>query len=244
MKILITMAGRGSRFKNEGIEEEKHRLRVRGKPIFNWSLSSLTAFFDEEFVFVTREENDDESFIAKQCKQLSIDQYEIIQLSGVTDGQASTALKADEVINDTESVAIYNIDTYVEEGSITQDDIDGDGHIPVFSVSGEKWSFVERDAGGKVQAVAEKERISDLATVGFYYFDRWKLFKDAYERIGEQTKSEYGEVYVCPLYQWLIDNGYEVTASDVDADSVHVLGTPSDVVLFAPEFAEEHGLEL
>ncbi|WP_336329159.1 hypothetical protein [Haloarcula sp. CGMCC 1.2071] len=244
MKIIITMAGRGSRFKNEGIETLKHRLYVRDRTIFNYSLSSLSAFFDEEFVFATRAANDDGPFIREQCADLGIDEFDIVELESVTDGQATTALAADQYVDDEDAIAIYNIDTYIEEGTLRPADIEGDAWIPVFSVPGDKWSFVERDQDGTVTAVAEKERISDLATVGFYHFATWRSFKDAYAAMREAVKEEYGETYICPLYSWLIDNGDRVTATEIDDDSVHVLGTPEDVVAFEPAFAKRHNLDL
>lgn len=239
MKIVITMAGRGSRFKNEGINEEKHRLDIKGKTMFEWAMKSLEDFYDEEFVFITRESNSDREFIEKKCEKLGIKDNRVIEINGVTDGQASTVLKAEKLIDEDEAIAVYNIDTYIEPENIKRSDIEDDGNIPVFRAEGEKWSFV-RTEDGEVVELAEKERISELATVGFYHFERFADFKEAYKERSDKVKKEYGEVYIAPLYNWLLDNNKNLSIQEVPAEAVHVLGTPDDVKKFWPQFGEIH----
>lgn len=241
MKIIITMAGRGSRFKKQGIDEEKHRLEIDGKTMFEWSMESLEDFFEEDFIFITRSSNEDSGFIQDKCRDLGISNVEIIEIDGLTDGQASTVLKAEDLIGKEESIAIYNIDTYIESGNIKKTQIKGDGNIPVFRADGEKWSFV-RTEDGKVVELAEKERISELATVGFYHFNRFGDFKAAYRETSEEVKQEYGEVYIAPLYNWLLDNDRELSIQEIPKEEVHVLGTPEDVIEFWPEFKEIHSV--
>ena len=56
MKIIITMAGQGSRFKETGIECPKHEIVARDKTLFEWSVESLKDFFeDSQFIFITRD---------------------------------------------------------------------------------------------------------------------------------------------------------------------------------------------
>ncbi|RQG93046.1 hypothetical protein EA462_02205 [Natrarchaeobius halalkaliphilus] len=230
------MAGKGSRFKDAGISCPKHEVIVDDRPMFDWAMQSLKSFYDDEFVFITQAADSPSEFLAERCETLGIDRYEEVTLTEYTDGQASTALAADDSINDSQSVAIFNIDTYVEEGKLSPEIIKGDGFIPVFETTGERWSFVKEDSKGNVVSVSEKEKISDLATVGFYYFDQWSYFADAYAEIASETKSKYGETYVAPLYNSLIDSGESVETHCLDESAVHVLGTPQDLCSFYPEF--------
>jgi dTDP-glucose pyrophosphorylase len=244
MKVLITMAGDSTRFKEAGVHEEKYRLQVRDRTMFEWAMQSLEAFFDQEFVFVAREEHDAREFIAKQCADLGIDAYHVVELDERTSGQAATALAAAEHIDSTDAVEIYNIDTYVEEGNLTPEGLRGDGCIPVFEASGDSWSFAKVDDARNVTAVSEKEPISNLASLGLYHFDEWQYFVDAFERAASDVESEYGERYIAPLYNALIEDDHQVTVDRVSADDVHILGTPSDVAEFDEEFASRHGLDL
>jgi len=241
MKILITMAGRGSRFSEVGISKPKHEIQVRDKPMFDWAMKSLEAFFDEEFIFVVHNEHKTSEFLRDACDRLGIDNYQEIKLQEYTNGQAQTAVRANSQIQPDEAVAIYNIDTYIQEGELNPEDIAGDGVIPVFSTSGERWSFVQTDDDGKITKVSEKKKISDRATAGFYYFDQWRDFVNAYEHSAQQVEREYGETYVAPLYNHLIENDKTIEPYELDRDTVHVLGTPQDLSEFDSHFDEEAG---
>lgn len=236
MKVVITMAGRGTRFQEVGVTKPKHEIMVKGEPMFNWAMRSLEAFFDEEFIFVTQSDHNATPFLESACKHLGIERYEEHTLNEYTNGQAQTALTANKYLAPGDSVAVYNIDTYIQQRELTPDAISGDGFIPVFTASGERWSFVRTNDADHITQVSEKEKISDLATVGFYYFDRWSDFVEAYEHSAQQVESEYGETYVAPLYNYLIDQGQTILPYELDRDAVHVLGTPDDLRQFYPGF--------
>lgn len=232
MKILVTMAGKGSRFHNKNTTKPKHEILAKGKPMFYWAMKSLENFFQEEFIFITQSDHKPTQFLNEACDKLGIRSYQEIQLSEYTDGQATTALAAKEVITGDDSVAIFNIDTFIEPDQISPDDMRSDGLIPVFSAEGERWSFVREDNNGNAVQVSEKEKISDNASVGFYYFDRWDDFMMAYENHSEAVKSKYGEKYIAPLYNYLLNNEKIVQTHHIEPDTVHILGTPEDLQTF------------
>jgi len=236
MKVVITMAGEGTRFIKAGFSTPKHMIKIGKTTIFNFAISSLKDFFDEPFIFIAQKKHKSEDFIREECRDLGITNFKILQISETTDGQATTAYLADSLIDDSEPVIIYNIDTYVEEGELLKKDIRGDGFIPVFCAEGDKWSFVKVNDKGYVTAVAEKKRISELATIGFYYFDRWEYFKEAYTEYSAIIKNKYHEKYVAPLYEWMIKKGMKIQIKEINAKKVHVLGTPEDVLKFYPSF--------
>ena len=63
MKIIITMAGEGSRFKKIGIEKSKYEIIAKDKTLFEWSMLSLVDFFSEEFIFIVKKIDDSHNFI-------------------------------------------------------------------------------------------------------------------------------------------------------------------------------------
>lgn len=242
MKVIISMAGAGSRFRQAGIDKEKYKLQIKDRTMFEYALESLRTFFDHEFIFITREEHDARGFINEKCAVLGIETYEIVELDELTSGQATTALKAAPYVTQDATVIIYNIDTYVDGGHLSPGVLDGEGCIPVFQTEGGSWSFVQVDESGLATQVAEKEPISNLASLGLYHFDKFELFEDALDQRGSQVKAEYGEHYVAPLYNWLIAKGYSVTTSTIPQSDIHILGTPDDVLKFDPGFAARYGL--
>lgn len=234
MKIIIAMAGEGSRFKNIGIHYPKHEIIVGGKTLFEWSMLSLNDFFDEEFIFITRTGQYSADFIEQKCSELGVNKYKICEIEKLTDGQATTVMQADSLIPDDESVLIYNIDTYVKEGSILKSQIDGDccGFIPVFNAEGDKWSFIRLDENGVIVEVAEKKRISQWGSIGLYYFSLWKEYKNIYHTLKNEINSQFKETYIAPMYQYFIREKKKIGFSIINESDVHVLGTPEDVEIF------------
>ena len=80
--------------------------------------------------------------------------------------------------------------------------------------------------------VAEKRRISDNCSLGAYYFSSAALYQEAYDHLYGSGWDGAREKYIAPMYQYLIENGMEVTISLVDARRVHVLGTPEELNAF------------
>ena len=118
MNIVVTMAGSGIRFQERGYNLPKYMIEALGKTLFEWSMISLKNFNipNNKFIFIVRKEHEATSFIIQKCKKLYIQNYTIVQLDELTDGQATTALFAKKHWNKNEELLIYNIDTYVEEG--------------------------------------------------------------------------------------------------------------------------------
>lgn len=235
MIVVITMAGQGKRFRDAGYDCPKYMIKARGKTLFEWSMDSLVGYnpYVSKYVFVTRQEDKADSFIREHCRGFSIPDVEIIELDHQTDGQATTAMVALERCQNDESVLIYNIDTYVEPFAMQHRDLTGDGHIPCFKALGDHWSFVKTDEGGLVREVREKQRISNNCSVGAYYFLSVDLYRTIYKEFyGQQENVAIKEKYIAPMYNYMIQKGYEVTMSLIDKDKVHVLGTPEELEEF------------
>lgn len=238
------MAGEGSRFRNIGIDKPKHEIIARGKSLFHWSILSLSDFFDESFVFIARKEHSAKAFIERECQQLGLSKFEIVEIEGKTEGQASTVMLSKGFISGDESIAVFNIDTYVEPGNILKSRIPKDamGYTPAFVAEGDKWSFVKTESpeSNKVIEVSEKVRISNLGTIGFYYFRKWEDFQNIYETHKAEIKTDYRETYIAPMYRYLIENEKTVYTAVLKNDSIHILGTPQDIESFAPDYLKEN----
>lgn len=236
INIVITMGGLGSRFRKAGYMTPKYEIEVRGKTLFNWSMTSLEAFKENPFYFLVRKEDNAENFIKGQCKQLGIQDFEIIQLDHLTKGQAETAMLASKYWDKNNPLFIYNIDTYVEAGQMRPGIISGYGFIPCFHAEGNHWSFVKLDDCGNAIEVREKTRISDNCSIGAYYFQTARLYEKIYNSLYKtQNYSEHGEQYIAPMYNEMINMGLNVKIQDIEPKYVHVLGTPEEVETFKKE---------
>lgn len=237
MIVIVTMAGRGQRFRDSGYAVAKYRVRVAGRSLFSWSMTTLRNLVGphDRFVFVALADDAVADFVAAEWAALGIPAgYDIHEIDTVTDGQASTAMLAVEAVDDpAEPICIFNIDTYVEPAHLVAPPA-CDGWVPCFPGRGDGWSFVRADADGRALEVREKRRISAHASIGLYGFSSARLFRQAYRsHFLESGPAEAGERYVAPLYNRLIGDGRRVVITALPAAAVHPLGTPADVQRFA-----------
>lgn len=237
--VVITMAGMGSRFRAAGYQVPKYRVLARGRPLFDWSIESLSSFIaaGSAFTFILQRADAAADFVVERARALGVADVRIVEIDGLTDGQATTALLAEPTIADRAApIVIYNIDTYVDPADLPAAAVRGEGWIPCFAAQGDAWSFVALGADGRAVEVREKRRISPHATVGLYYFSSFdlyaRLYRDLYDAAGETP--EAGERYVAPMYNALIGQGGAVYIHPVPLESVVPLGTPAEVAAFDP----------
>jgi dTDP-glucose pyrophosphorylase len=163
---------------------------------------------------------------------------DIIQVDGLTEGAACTTLLAKSFIDNDEPLMIANSDQFVEWNSneclyaFTADSVDGG--IVTFKATHPKWSFAKLGTDGFVSEVAEKNPISDNATVGIYY---WKKGSD-YVKYAEQmiTKNirTNGEFYVAPVFNEAIGDDKKIRAKDIN--KMWGIGTPEDLNYFLENY--------
>lgn len=235
LTIIITMAGMGSRFRKAGYTVPKFMIEAKGRTLFEWSMDSLADYNPHvgKYVFIVQRKDDAKEFIRSKMAGYGIDEMSIIEIDGVTDGQATTCMLAAPYCDPDSPILIYNIDTYVEPREMRYADIAGDGHIPCFHGDGDHWSFVKTDEHGNASDVQEKTRISDNCSIGAYYFSSARLYEDTYRSFYSDPKNLVnGERYIAPMYRLLIEQGRRVTASNIDRSKVHVLGTPEELEAF------------
>ena len=103
-----------------------------------------------------------------------------------------------------------------------------------FKATHPKWSFAKVDEKGFVTEVAEKNPISDNATVGFYYWKHGADFVKYALRMIEKDIRVNNEFYVCPVYNQAIEDSKEIRI--FDAKRMWGLGTPEDLL----QYLENH----
>jgi len=236
MTVLITMAGLGSRFKERGYLPPKFRIMARGRTLMNWSLLSLQAFFGERFIFACLDVEDGD-WIRSTASALGIADVIVAKRSGVSRGQAETAFDALMHADTSQPLWIYNIDTCVRPNAMRPEDLGtAAGCIPVFPCSEPNMSFVRYGSDNDVIEIAEKQPISNWATVGLYGFSSAARFAQHYEEAYELGRIPLmqGERYVAPIYELMLIRGERVLAPPLEVDDVHILGTPAQVLVFDP----------
>jgi choline kinase len=237
LNVVITMAGRGSRFHAAGYVSPKYEIMVHNRSLFEWSMLSLKNFLtsSSRAIFVCLKTNNSCDFVLHQSKLLGLTDVQVVELNELTDGQATSAYMARELWNLDSPLLIYNIDTYVNPHVLNPGDIrpGSDGWVPTFQAPGEHWSFVKIGDDGWVVDLAEKLRISDLASIGLYWFSRAGRYISLYDQFFSESKNLVnGEKFIAPLYRQLLSENGKVSSSNLNVRDVHVLGTPAELERF------------
>ncbi len=217
MNIIVPMAGRGARFAKSGVDVPKPLISVNGRPMFEWALESLGDLWSEaRIVIVVLKEHESRYGISSLLRSVIGSSAQIVVLDDVTEGQLCTVLAATDHIDRDKDLLVASCDTYVVSDlakDIHERPDDCHGIISVADMPGDRWSFARTDETGRVVEVAEKERISNHASTGLYYFSNAQEFINVAEEIVRNREKTRGEYYVIPVYQKYIERGWRVDIS-------------------------------
>lgn len=231
LNVLIPMAGAGSRFEAVGYTFPKPLIEVRGKPMIQVVVENLN--IEAKYIYIVQRSHF-EKYNLDYLLRLITPNCEIVQIEGLTEGAACTTLLAREFIDNEESLVIANSDQFVEWNSgetLYSFMADGiDGGIVTFKATHPKWSYARIDESGIVQEVAEKKPISDIATVGIYFWKKGSDYVKYADEMIEKNIRTNGEFYVCPVFNQAIEDGKKFRIRNID--QMWGLGTPEDLNYF------------
>lgn len=241
MKIVIPMAGLGSRFGLAGVQEPKPLIRVNGKTLIEHSVESLN--IDGDYIFITRKYSETKynQELSELLKKIKPNSVEII-VDSEQYGAADTCLYAEDLINTDESLIITNCDQILAWNS---DDFieflnkeNPDGCVAIFESDNPKNSFA-KIYDGIVTEIQEKNPISNDALVGLHYWKNGKNFVQSAKKL----KSEYKnlgikEAYIGPTYNYMISHFQRIVPYRMPKNSYISLGTPEDVAVYEAKLKE------
>lgn len=226
-KLIMPMAGNGSRFTAEGYTVPKPLIDVKGKPMFVRAIDDINLTFDD-MIFIIRKEHN--------IKDRVLEHYpaaKIVELEHLTKGAACSVLAADQYLSPDDSVFISNCDQIIEWDTDKFDKLrHNDGIILTFDCPGRdpKWSFAQTDNDNNVIRVAEKNPISSTASTGHYYWRSWSMFYQSAAQMIEADDRFNNEFYLCPVLNYTINSGGIVKA--INVSSMHGIGIPEDLKLW------------
>jgi len=235
MNVLIPMAGAGTRFEKAGYTFPKPLVDVLGKPMIQTVVDNLN--IEANYIFIVRKSHYEEYHLQTVLNNIAPG-CTIVQVEGITEGAACTTLLAKQYINNDKPLVMANSDQYVEWDSnefmysMVGDDVDGG--ILAFKSTHPKWSYAKLGDNGFVTEVAEKNPISNIATVGIYYWTKGSDYVKYTEQMIEKNIRTNNEFYVCPVYNEAIGDGKNIKVFDVP--KMWGLGTPEDLNNFISNY--------
>ena len=228
LNVLIPMAGAGSRFEQAGYTFPKPLIDVRNKPMIQVVVENLN--IKANYIYIVQKSHR-EKYNLDTLLNLITPGCKVVEVDGLTEGAACTALMAKEYINSNAPLFFANSDQFVEWDSneflYKMNETEADGGIVTFKATHPKWSFAKVDEKGLVTEVAEKNPISDIATVGYYYWKHGSDFVKYAEQMIEKNVRVNGEFYVCPVFNEAIADCKQIRTFDIK--QMWGLGTPEDL---------------
>jgi len=210
MKLILPMAGNGQRFFDAGYDLPKPLIDIKGKPMFARVIENLWVN-NAELTCIVRQDHVNDYEIDKRILEHYPD-ANIIIIPGTTEGAACTVRLATNVLGG-EPMIVANCDQLMRwDPKEFYEKIDTNlypgGLIPVFTPNHNepKHSYCEVDKYGNLLQLKEKEIISDIATVGVYYFGDESKWIKAHEKQMDANDRTNNEFYLAPTYNYLEEN--------------------------------------
>ena len=227
MKLILPMAGNGQRFFDAGYDLPKPLIDIKGKPMFLRVIDNL-GLDNVELTCIVRQDHVNEYEIDKRIMD-HID-ARIIITPGLTEGAACTVRLATSVLS-SDPMIIANCDQLMvwksnDFYSLAKSDAFSGGLIPTFISDNPepKHSYIDLDENNSVKKIYEKEKVSNLATVGVYYFQNESDWCKAHEEQMKANDRTNNEFYLAPTYNYLKGN-----IGHFMVDEMIGMGTPEEL---------------
>lgn len=229
LKLIMPMAGNGSRFQQQGYTDPKPVIDVQGKPMFVRTIESIGLEFDD-YIFIVQQAHN----ISDKVREY-YPHAKIVELDGVTQGAACSVATAAPYMQDDDSFCVCNCDQFFEWNSLEFEQHRlNDGVILLFQdpMRDPKWSFAAYEpTSQRVYKVAEKDPISEYATAGLYYWRSWAVYMQSLNMMMAADDRTNGEFYLCPVYNHTLRQ-QDRTVTGIMIDEMHGVGTPEDLEIW------------
>src|SRR6478672_6717088 len=213
MKVIIPLAGKGTRLRPHTHVTPKPMMRVAGKPVMSYVLDELRDLGGiEEIIYITGHLKEKVEDFARK----SLDIPSVFIEQKVQDGTAGAIALAREHID--QPVLIIFVDTIFDADLSVINRTDADGIIWTKEVEDyQRFGVVVTDNDGNMTKIVEKpkEPISKRANIGLYYIRNWKLLFEGIDHVLKSPKHQ-GEYFLTDAFQYMIDNGAKIRVIDVE----------------------------
>ncbi len=213
MKVIIPLAGKGTRLRPHTHVTPKPMLKVAGKPVMAYILEDLQKLGNvEQIIYITghlKEKVEEYARTTFRIPSVFIEQH-------VQDGTAGAVALARDHVD--QPVLIIFVDTIFETDLSVIRETDADGIIWVKEVEDyQRFGVVVTDGHGNMTKIIEKPStpVSKRANIGLYYVKNWELLYEGIDHVLAQPKNK-GEYYLTDAFQYMIDKGARIRVIDVE----------------------------
>jgi glucose-1-phosphate thymidylyltransferase len=213
MKVIIPLAGKGTRLRPHTHITPKPMLKIAGKPVIDYVMEDLEKLGNvEQVIYITghlKEKVEDYARKKYPFPSVFVEQRE---QRGTADAVALARPYLDQ------PVMIIFVDTIFDADFSVVKRVDADGIMWVKEVEDyQRFGVVVTDKDGNMTKIVEKPStpISKRANIGLYYVKNWKLMLDGIDWVLRQPPNK-GEYYLTDAFQYMIDHGAKIRVIDVE----------------------------
>jgi glucose-1-phosphate thymidylyltransferase len=213
VKVIIPLAGKGTRLRPHTHVTPKPMLKVAGRPVMDYVMDDVKKLGGvEQVIYITghlKEKVEEHARTDIGLPAAFIEQQ-------VQDGTAGAVALARPHVD--QPVLIIFVDTIFDADLSVINSTDADGIIWTKEVEDyQRFGVVVTDADGHMTQIIEKPStpISKRANIGLYYVRNWQLLFEGIDHVMTRPKNK-GEYYLTDAFQYMIDRGAKIRVVDVE----------------------------
>ncbi len=210
MKVVIPLAGKGTRLRPHTHVTPKPLLRVGDKPVMSYILDDLRELGVDEAVVITGHLKDRvQEYMEREYPDFKAVYVEQTEQLGTAD-----AVRLAEPYADDELLIIF-VDTLFDADLSVVKTLPADVAGVIWAKEVEdyqRFGVIVTDEQGFMQRIIEKptEPISRLANIGLYYMRDWKLLFEGIRHVMDSPPGGTGEYYLTDAFQYMVDHGAKI----------------------------------
>ena len=213
MKVIIPLAGKGTRLRPHTHLVPKPMLKVAGRPVMSYVMDDVMKLGNiEQVVYITGHLKEKVEAYAKATYPVP----SVFVEQAVQDGTAGAVKLALPYVDS--PILIIFVDTIFDADLSIVNTTDADGIIWVKEVEDyQRFGVVVTDADDNMTQIVEKPStpISKRANIGLYYIRNWQLLAEGIAHVLTQPANK-GEFYLTDAFQYMIDHGAKIRVVDVE----------------------------
>lgn len=217
MKVILPVAGKGTRLRPHTFTKPKSLVRVAGKTVLQHVIDGLAKVNVEEYIIIT----DKNGHIIKQFVD---EHYPELKCTYVTQTELlgpahAVSLASPRIVEGDDVLVVFNDTLFVTDltriGHLCED---LDGLIYSKEVEDYKRFGVNVMKDGVIVDMVEKpdQPISRLAQVGLYYMKNGRQFMDYINMAIKNDLRTKGEFYLPDVFKLMIKDGLKLGAPEIE----------------------------
>ncbi len=204
MKVIVPLAGKGTRLLPLTRRVPKPLVRVAARPVMDYVMDALEGLDIDELIVITGHLKEEvERYVTRRyaIRARFVEQHTL-------DGTAGAINLARPFVQ--EPVLIVFVDTLFDADLTVIRTSDADGLLWAKEVEDyRRFGVILTDAGDCMTQIIEKPHtpVSRLANIGLYYMRDWRALFDGIADVLGRTPGTGGEFYLTDAFQHMVDQG-------------------------------------